>query len=88
MQCLKSFTRALTILGWKPIDSVDSLITRLVHLIDCTGVTNLKLVTNIHGRHLRGSTSIGNSLAYGVSAQTIVITLSGWSGAWRWWAVY
>ncbi|WP_461218154.1 hypothetical protein [Lapidilactobacillus salsurivasis] len=23
----------------------------------------------------------------GVSAQTAIKTLSGWSGAWRWWAV-
>ncbi|WP_461219536.1 hypothetical protein [Lapidilactobacillus salsurivasis] len=52
----------------------------LVHQADCTGVTNLKLVTTNHGRHLRGSPSIGDSLQNGVSAQTAVITLSGWSG--------
>ncbi|WP_461218919.1 hypothetical protein [Lapidilactobacillus salsurivasis] len=52
----------------------------LVHLTDCTGVTNLKLVTTNHGRQLRGSSSIGDSLPVGVSAQTAVITLSGWSG--------
>ncbi|WP_461218795.1 hypothetical protein [Lapidilactobacillus salsurivasis] len=37
-------------------------------------------MTTNHGRHLRGSSSIGNSLSAGVSAQTSVITLSGWSG--------
>ncbi|WP_461218056.1 hypothetical protein [Lapidilactobacillus salsurivasis] len=52
-----------------------------VHQTDCTGVTNLKLVTTNHGRQLRGSPSIGNSLLPdGVSAQTAVKTLSGWSG--------
>ncbi|WP_461218120.1 hypothetical protein [Lapidilactobacillus salsurivasis] len=52
----------------------------LVHQIDCPGVTNLKLVTTNHGRQMRGSPSIGHSLPAGVSAQTAVITLSGWSG--------
>ncbi|MFC6315821.1 hypothetical protein ACFQHW_09635 [Lapidilactobacillus achengensis] len=59
-----------------------------VHQSDCTGVTNLKLVTTGQGRKLRDSSSIGHSLSGGVSAQTTVITLSGWSGAWRWWSVY
>ncbi|WP_461219658.1 hypothetical protein [Lapidilactobacillus salsurivasis] len=36
---------------------------------------------------MRGSSSIDYSLPVGVSAQTAVITLSGWSGAWRWWLV-
>ncbi|MFC6314836.1 hypothetical protein ACFQHW_04540 [Lapidilactobacillus achengensis] len=44
-------------------------------------------MTTDHGRQLRGSSSIGDSLPVGGSAQTIVITLSGWSGAWRWWSV-
>ncbi|WP_125600475.1 hypothetical protein [Lapidilactobacillus achengensis] len=52
----------------------------LVHQTDCPGVTNLKLVTTNHGRQVRGSPSIGNSLPTGVSAQTAVKTLSGWSG--------
>ncbi|MFC6314224.1 hypothetical protein ACFQHW_01390 [Lapidilactobacillus achengensis] len=52
----------------------------LVHQTDCAGVTNLKLVTTNHGCQLRGSPSIGHSLPAGVSAQTAVITLSGWSG--------
>ncbi|MFC6314819.1 hypothetical protein ACFQHW_04455 [Lapidilactobacillus achengensis] len=60
----------------------------LVHQTDCTGVTKLNLVTTNHGRQLRRSPSIGHSLLVGVSAQAAVITLSGWSGAWRWWAVY
>ncbi|MFC6316192.1 hypothetical protein ACFQHW_11505 [Lapidilactobacillus achengensis] len=51
-----------------------------VHQTDCPGVANLKLVTTNHGRQLRGSSSIGHSLPDGVSAQTAVITLSGWSG--------
>ncbi|WP_461218445.1 hypothetical protein [Lapidilactobacillus salsurivasis] len=51
-----------------------------VHQLNCTGVTNLKLVTTNHGRELRGSPSIGDSLPDGVSAQTSVKTLSGWSG--------
>ncbi|WP_461219599.1 hypothetical protein [Lapidilactobacillus salsurivasis] len=51
-----------------------------VHQTDCTGVTNLNLVTTNHGRHLRGSPSIYHSLSIGVSAQTAVKTLSGWSG--------
>ncbi|WP_125596245.1 hypothetical protein [Lapidilactobacillus achengensis] len=59
-----------------------------VHQTDFTGVTNLKLVTANHGRQLRVSPSIDHSLPIGVSAQTAVITLSGWSGAWRWWSVY
>ncbi|WP_461217936.1 hypothetical protein [Lapidilactobacillus salsurivasis] len=29
----------------------------------------------------------GHSLPVGVSAQTTAKTLSGWSGAWRWWSV-
>ncbi|WP_461219651.1 hypothetical protein [Lapidilactobacillus salsurivasis] len=72
----------------KPTGSVDSPITRSVHQADFTGVTNLKLVTTNHGRQWRGSPSIGDSLPIGVSAQTTVKTLSGWSGAWRWWSVY
>ncbi|WP_461218517.1 hypothetical protein [Lapidilactobacillus salsurivasis] len=63
-----------------PGDSVDSLRTRSVHQTDCTGVTNIKLVITNHGRQLRGSLSISNSLPDGVSAQTAVKTLSGWSG--------
>ncbi|MFC6314369.1 hypothetical protein ACFQHW_02165 [Lapidilactobacillus achengensis] len=59
----------------------------LVHQADCTGVTNLNIVTTNHGRQVRGSSSICNSLPTGGSAQTAVITLSGWSGAWRWWFV-
>ncbi|WP_461219496.1 hypothetical protein [Lapidilactobacillus salsurivasis] len=51
-----------------------------VHQKDCSGVTNLKLMTTNHGRHLRDSTSIGNSLSVGGTAQTAVKTLSGWSG--------
>ncbi|WP_125600839.1 hypothetical protein [Lapidilactobacillus achengensis] len=38
------------------------------------------LITTNHGRQLRGSSSIGDSLSIGVSAQTAVKTLSGWSG--------
>ncbi|WP_164511066.1 hypothetical protein [Lapidilactobacillus achengensis] len=51
-----------------------------VHQVDCPGVTNSKLATTNHGRQLRGSTSTGDSLPDGVSAQTAVKTLSGWSG--------
>ncbi|MFC6316218.1 hypothetical protein ACFQHW_11640 [Lapidilactobacillus achengensis] len=51
-----------------------------VYLTDYAGVTNVKIVTTNHGRQLRGPTSIDNSLQNGVSAQTAVITLSGWSG--------
>ncbi|WP_461218933.1 hypothetical protein [Lapidilactobacillus salsurivasis] len=51
-----------------------------VHQTDCTGVTNLKLVTTNHGRQWRGSPSIGDSLPVGVSIQTTAIMLSGWSG--------
>ncbi|MFC6315874.1 hypothetical protein ACFQHW_09905 [Lapidilactobacillus achengensis] len=51
-----------------------------VHQTDCPGVTNFKLVTTNHGRQLCGSPSICHSLSAGVSAQTSVITLSGWSG--------
>ncbi|WP_461219509.1 hypothetical protein [Lapidilactobacillus salsurivasis] len=40
-----------------------------------------KLVTTNHGRQLRGSPSISNSLPDGESAQAAVIPLSGWSGA-------
>ncbi|MFC6316003.1 hypothetical protein ACFQHW_10555 [Lapidilactobacillus achengensis] len=58
-----------------------------VHQSDCTGVTNIKIVTTNHGHHLRGSPSTDHSLPVGVSVQTTVKTLSGWSGAWRWWAV-
>ncbi|WP_164511148.1 hypothetical protein [Lapidilactobacillus achengensis] len=58
-----------------------------VHQTDCSGVANLKLVPTNHGRQLRGSPSIDHSLPVGVSAQTAAITLSSWSGAWRWWAV-
>ncbi|WP_461219438.1 hypothetical protein [Lapidilactobacillus salsurivasis] len=51
-----------------------------VHQTDCAGVINLKIVITNHGRQLRGSPSIGDSLPVGVSAQTSAITLSGWSG--------
>ncbi|MFC6316226.1 hypothetical protein ACFQHW_11680 [Lapidilactobacillus achengensis] len=51
-----------------------------IHQTDCTGVTNSKLVTTNHGRQMRGSPSIDDSLPVGVSAQTAAITLSGWSG--------
>ncbi|WP_461219325.1 hypothetical protein [Lapidilactobacillus salsurivasis] len=54
--------------------------TASVHQADCPSVANLKLVTTNHGRHLRGSPSIDDSLPNGVSAQTTVKTLSGWSG--------
>ncbi|WP_461219337.1 hypothetical protein [Lapidilactobacillus salsurivasis] len=37
-------------------------------------------MTTNHGRQWRGSPSIGDSLQNGVSAQTAVKTLSGWSG--------
>ncbi|WP_461218178.1 hypothetical protein [Lapidilactobacillus salsurivasis] len=37
-------------------------------------------MTTNHGRQLRGPTSIGDSWLIGVSAQTAVKTLSGWSG--------
>ncbi|MFC6315780.1 hypothetical protein ACFQHW_09420 [Lapidilactobacillus achengensis] len=60
----------------------------LVHQTDCTGVTNLKLVTTSHSRQLRGSSSFDHSLLVGVCASMSKVTLSGWSGAWRWWAVY
>ncbi|WP_461218167.1 hypothetical protein [Lapidilactobacillus salsurivasis] len=80
MRRLNVSTVSLTICGWKPTDSVDSLRTRFVHQTDCTGVTNLKLVTTSHGRHLRGSPSSSHSLPVGVSAQTSIIMLSGWSG--------
>ncbi|WP_461219553.1 hypothetical protein [Lapidilactobacillus salsurivasis] len=40
-------------------------------------------MTTNHGRQLRGSSSIDDSLPVGASAQTAVKTLSGWSGAWR-----
>ncbi|MFC6314482.1 hypothetical protein ACFQHW_02745 [Lapidilactobacillus achengensis] len=51
-----------------------------VHQADFTGVTNFKLVTTNRGRQLRGFSSIDHSLPSGVSAQTAVKTLSGWSG--------
>ncbi|MFC6314081.1 hypothetical protein ACFQHW_00660 [Lapidilactobacillus achengensis] len=70
-------------LSVKSTDSVDSSRLVLVHHADCAGVTNSKLVTTNHGRQLRGSPSIGHSLSVGGSAQTTVITLSGWSGALR-----
>ncbi len=70
----------LIIHWWKPTDSVDSPRTSFVHQTDCTGVTNLKIVITNHGRQLRGTSSIENSLPIGGSAQTTVITLSGWSG--------
>ncbi|MFC6314731.1 hypothetical protein ACFQHW_04010 [Lapidilactobacillus achengensis] len=38
------------------------------------------LVIANHGHQLRGSPSIGHSWPNGVSAQTTVKTLSGWSG--------
>ena len=77
---LRKLNVSLTIHRWKQTDSVDSLRTSSVHQKDCAGVTNLKLMTTNHGRQLRGSSSIGNSLLSGGSAQTAVITLSGWSG--------
>ncbi|WP_461217950.1 hypothetical protein [Lapidilactobacillus salsurivasis] len=55
-----------------------------VHQTDCAGVTNVKVMTTNHGLQFRGSASIDHSLPVGVSAQTTMITLSGWSGAWRW----
>ncbi|MFC6315865.1 hypothetical protein ACFQHW_09860 [Lapidilactobacillus achengensis] len=73
--------------GNRPIQLIHQKLA-LVHQADCTGVTNLELVTTNNGRQLRGSSSIGNSLPVGVSAQATAITLSGWSGAWRWWIVY
>ncbi|MFC6315789.1 hypothetical protein ACFQHW_09470 [Lapidilactobacillus achengensis] len=45
-------------------------------------------MTTTHGRKVRGPPSIDHSLPVGVSAQTAVKTLSGWSGAWRWWFAY
>ncbi|WP_461219541.1 hypothetical protein [Lapidilactobacillus salsurivasis] len=52
----------------------------LVYLTNYSGVTNITpLITN-HGRQLRGPSSIDHSLPDGVSAQTAVKTLSGWSG--------
>ncbi|MFC6315816.1 hypothetical protein ACFQHW_09610 [Lapidilactobacillus achengensis] len=51
-----------------------------VHQPNCPGVTNLKLATTNHDRQLRGSPSLDDSLPVGVSAQTPVKTLSGWSG--------
>ncbi|MFC6315012.1 hypothetical protein ACFQHW_05435 [Lapidilactobacillus achengensis] len=38
------------------------------------------MATTNHGRQLRGAPSISHSLPAGVSAQTTVKTLSGWSG--------
>ncbi|MFC6314345.1 hypothetical protein ACFQHW_02005 [Lapidilactobacillus achengensis] len=51
-----------------------------VHQTDCAGVANSRIVTTNHSRQLRGSPSIDDSLSVGVSAQTAVKTLSGWSG--------
>ncbi|WP_461218302.1 hypothetical protein [Lapidilactobacillus salsurivasis] len=51
-----------------------------VHQTNCTGVTNLKILTTNHGRKFRGFPSFSNSLPVGESAQTAVKTLSGWSG--------
>ena len=51
-----------------------------VHQTDCAGVANSRIVATNHGRQLRGSPSIDHSLPTGVSAQTAVKTLSGWSG--------
>ncbi|WP_461219557.1 hypothetical protein [Lapidilactobacillus salsurivasis] len=51
-----------------------------VYLANYSGVTNLKLAITNHGRQLRGSPSISHSLPAGVSAQTAIKTLSGWSG--------
>ncbi|MFC6315144.1 hypothetical protein ACFQHW_06100 [Lapidilactobacillus achengensis] len=65
--------------GSRPIQLIHQELA-LVHLTDCTGVTNLKLVTTNHGRQFRGSPSLDDSLPVGVSAQTSVKTLSGWSG--------
>ncbi len=65
--------------GTRPIRPIHQELAS-VHQTDCTGVTNLKLVTTNHGRQLRGSLSIDHSLPVGVSAQATVITLSGWSG--------
>ncbi|MFC6314531.1 hypothetical protein ACFQHW_02990 [Lapidilactobacillus achengensis] len=44
------------------------------------GVTKFKLKTTNQGRQLRSTSSIGLSLSVSESAQTPVITLSGWSG--------
>ncbi|MFC6314228.1 hypothetical protein ACFQHW_01410 [Lapidilactobacillus achengensis] len=52
----------------------------IAYQTDCTGVANVKLVITNHGRQLCGSPSIDYSLPDGVSAQTTVKTLSGWSG--------
>ncbi|WP_461218718.1 hypothetical protein [Lapidilactobacillus salsurivasis] len=60
----------------------------LVYPANYSGVTHLRLVTTSHGRQLRGSPSIDDSLPNGVSAQAPIKTLSGWSGACRWWSVY
>ncbi|MFC6313983.1 hypothetical protein ACFQHW_00095 [Lapidilactobacillus achengensis] len=65
--------------GNRPIQLIHQGLA-LVHQTDCAGVTNSKLLTTNHGRQLRGSHSIGDSLPVGVSAQAAVITLSGWSG--------
>ncbi|MFC6315058.1 hypothetical protein ACFQHW_05665 [Lapidilactobacillus achengensis] len=73
--------------GNRPIQLIHPELA-LVHQTNFAGVTNSKLVPTNHGRQLRGSPSIDHSLPTGVSAQTAVITLSGWSGAWCWWAVY
>ncbi|MFC6314325.1 hypothetical protein ACFQHW_01900 [Lapidilactobacillus achengensis] len=59
----------------------------IVHQANCTGVTNLMLITTNHGRQLRGAPFIGYSLTVGVSAPMSKISLSSWSGAWRWWSV-
>ena len=71
--------RNQTLCGSRPIQLIHQNSAR-VHQTDCTGVTNSKLVTTNRGRQLRGSSSIGHSLPVGVSAQTTVKTLSGWSG--------
>ncbi|MFC6314584.1 hypothetical protein ACFQHW_03265 [Lapidilactobacillus achengensis] len=88
MRWLDIFTCSLNNSCWKQTDSVDFPRTSFDYQTDCAGVTNLKLVTTSNGRHLRGTLSIDNSLPIGASAQTAVITLSGWSGAWCWWSVY
>ncbi|MFC6314246.1 hypothetical protein ACFQHW_01500 [Lapidilactobacillus achengensis] len=40
----------LTVHGWKLTDSVDSPRTSFVYQADCTGVTNLRIITTNHGR--------------------------------------
>ncbi|MFC6314481.1 hypothetical protein ACFQHW_02740 [Lapidilactobacillus achengensis] len=67
------------LVGNRPIRLIHQELA-LAYQTNCAGVTNLKIVTTNHGRQWRGSTSIGDSLPVGVSAQTAAKTLSGWSG--------